>query len=471
MLRVTQKKNTFFSKIFLIGIFTVLFIILSSGFGAIYNLKQSENTLVLADFNPVVEKPVSLDLTPHDSIDINSDGDFISSGFPGTGTEINPYIIEGYFISGTILTGIRIRNTDSFFIIRNCYVDAEKYCIEIHSVAEGTATIINNTCTDSFVGSGIFLVHSSGVTLTNNTCTNNRVGIYLVSSSSCLIKSNFLQGNEIDGIQISIGSNDHIIQNNYFLDNNQFYDSQATDDGKRNKWYDNEKKAGNYWSDLGTKCTYKIGGKAHSKDLYPLNRASDCPNPIVISIISITIPLLCSVIILAIVVPKFAIPFTRNTIIPYYHKRDAERPLRIAQILSCPNCECSIKSSATFCESCDTTIPKRSIFTNLRLKIMESKRNRIIVNVYLTCLLLSIAILPWVIFPGHPHDGWMFYGFCVFLPLLALAHIILLILFRQEIGRMKLMKKIPLMIMNVVCIISIAFSPLWFFFWFMLEVG
>ena len=311
MLKVKMKRKAFFSKMYLVGILIVLLIILSSGSGASYNLKRRVNTQVLADFNQVVEKPVSLDFTPHGPIDIRSDSDFI--GFPGSGTEGNPYIIEGYSIITTALIGIWIRDTSSFFIIRNCYVEADNSGILIFSAAEETATIINNTCTNTLFG--ITVQYSSGVTLTNNTCTNNLNGIYLISSScSCLVTNNLIQENEHYGIRISKNSNDNIIQNNVFIDN-LGGSSQAVDDGKRNKWYDAEKKAGNYWSDLGTKCTYKIDGKAHSKDLYPLNRSSDCPNPTVISIISTVIPLLCSVLILAFVVPKYAIPFTRKTIV------------------------------------------------------------------------------------------------------------------------------------------------------------
>ncbi len=464
MFRVKVKKNTLFSKMFLFGILTVLLIILSCGFGASYNLKRSENTLVLADFNHDVEKPVSLELTPHGPIDINSDGDFITSGFPGIGTETDPYIIEGYSINTTDQYGIRIEYTSSFFIIRNCYVDAENYGISIYSTTEGTATIINNTCTNSLYG--IILRYSSGANITNNTCTNNRGGggISLSSSScSCLVKYNLLQENEGFGVQISRSSDGNIIHHNNFVDNNIWSDSQAQDDGKKNQWYDPELKEGNYWSDLGTKCTYKIDGKANSIDMYPLNRALDCPtNPEVIRIITIVIPLLCSVCVLAFVVPKYAIPFTRNTIIPYYRKRDAERPLRIAKISSCPNCDCIMKSTATFCFSCKTAIPKRSIFTNLRLKIMESKNNRITVNIYLICFLLSIIIAPWVITPGQPSVGWMVYGLFGFLAvLLPLAYIILLVLFCQEIGRMKLWKKVPLIIMSVAFIGAMVSSPWW----------
>ena len=468
MFSAKLNKSTLFSKIILFGIFAVLLITLSNGFGARYYLKQSENNLVLADLNHIVEKPVSLDLTPHEPIDIRSRSGFTS--FPGSGTEINPYIIEGYSIITTDFCGIRIDYTSSFFIIRNCYVDAENYGIRIYNVAEGTATIINNTCTNTLYG--ITIQHSSGVTLTNNTCTNNRVGISL-SSSSCLVKNNLLQGNEHSGIHMSISSNDNIIQNNYFLDNNQFYDSQATDDGRRNKWYDAEKKAGNYWSDLGDQCTYKIEGRARSKDLYPLNRALDCPNPIVISIISIVLPILCTTVILAFIVPKYIIPYSRKTIIPNIRKQRAVSRNQINKLLSCPKCEKSLKSSTAICDSCDAIIPKRNIFTNFRLKIAESKSNRVTAIVYLVSLVLSIIIAPLVIgrYSSYYRYGWLWFGLFGLLPvLLPLACIILLVLFRQEIGRMKLKKKVPLITMSVAFIVAMVTTPLWVMIWLLANI-
>ncbi|MCK4844372.1 MAG: hypothetical protein KAS95_01730 [Candidatus Heimdallarchaeota archaeon] len=44
-------------------------------------------------------QPTSLELTPHDPIEITSDSDF--EVFLGTGTAEDPYIIEGYNITTT----------------------------------------------------------------------------------------------------------------------------------------------------------------------------------------------------------------------------------------------------------------------------------------------------------------------------------------------------------------------------------
>ncbi len=75
-------------------------------------------------------RPNSLELIPHDPIEITSDSDF--EVFPGTGTEIDPYVIEGYNITTTSTRGISIRGTTKYFTIRNCYVDAEENGIHIY---------------------------------------------------------------------------------------------------------------------------------------------------------------------------------------------------------------------------------------------------------------------------------------------------------------------------------------------------
>ena len=126
-------------------------------------------------------------LTPHDPISITSDSGF--EVFPGAGSEEDPYVIEGYSITTTALTGIYITGTTKYFVIRNCYVDAEYYGIFITNVADGTATVINNTCNNSY--RGIYLSSSGSSTIANNTCNNNGYrGIYLSSSGSSTVTNN-----------------------------------------------------------------------------------------------------------------------------------------------------------------------------------------------------------------------------------------------------------------------------------------
>ncbi len=351
-------------------------------------------------------RPTSLGLTPHPPIVIFNDHGL--EFFPGSGTEVDPYVIEGFRITTTADSGIYIDGTTKYFTVRNCYVDARKYGINIDEVADGTAVVINNTFS-TIDGIGIVLSSSSNSIVANNTCSNNNIGINLPSSSNsivanntcsnnniginlwsdyCVVSYNLLQENEGYGIYLGSEADNNIIHHNSFVDNNLGGYSQAIDNGQRNKWYDPKVKEGNHWSNLGDECTYKIDGSAHSKDLFPLNRELSCPNPITVTILSIVLPLLASAAILAFVVPKYGVPYLR--------KRKAERRLRMAKLLSCPNCGEEVKKSSKSCEKCGET--------HLRSKIMmlSDKRlnTKLVINIFL--LVATISFFVASIF------GWMY---------------------------------------------------------------
>ncbi len=585
-----NRRIAFYNKVIIV-IFTAL-LLFSYGLETKTVTLPSNHCQITKEFDHVLENPISFDLTPHSAIWIDSDSDFITYSFPGSGTEIDPYIIENYEIISSSDHGIYINSTTNYFVIRNSYVDAEEYGIYVSNVADETAAVINNTCynndndgislhysgssivanntcnnnnvygiklwfsgsstvsnntcnnnndfgivlvdsgsstvannTCNYNGIGISLYYSGSSTFTNNTCSNNgwgisladsgsstftnnmctnnergislsssgnstftnntcsnnnHYGIFLSDSSSstvsnntcnnnnwdgislyfsnfCNITYNFLQENEGYGVYLSYNaylvysSDNCTIHHNTLVDNNLGGSSQAYDRGEENFWYDPETKEGNYWSDLGSKCTYKIDGKAHSKDLYPLNRAQSCPtNPITMTILSIVLPLLVSVVILAFVVPKYVVPYTRKTIIPYFRRRKAERQDRIAKLLSCPNCGEKVKLSVTLCENCGTTLPER------KLRVLDNKNNRIVI-VYLSLLFLSTAIVPWVIVPGYPGWGWLLFAIFglwgIFLPV---AVIILPILFQSKIGKMRNKYKIPIVILIILAVIAMV---------------
>ncbi|MCG3224321.1 MAG: right-handed parallel beta-helix repeat-containing protein, partial [Candidatus Heimdallarchaeota archaeon] len=138
-------------------------------------------------------------------------------------------------------------------------------------------TLTNNTCNKNYLG--ILLEYTSESNIVNNTCNNNTYGIYLWNSDSCLISYNLLQENIDYGVYLDYTSGYNILHHNIFVDNNQIGGSQAYDSGNNNTWYDVELLEGNYWSDLGTNCTYEIAGQAEAVDQYPLNRSQDCNIP------------------------------------------------------------------------------------------------------------------------------------------------------------------------------------------------
>ncbi len=155
-----------------------------------FSIMRANATTV--SYNP----PSYSSLTPHAPISITSDSDF--EVFPGSGTEVDPYIIEGYNITTTSDEGIYISGTTKYFIVRNCYVDAEDYGIYIYDVADGTATVINNTCSNNN-GYGIYLRYSGSSMVTNNTCSDNDWGIVLSSSISSTVINNTCSNNDWGG--------------------------------------------------------------------------------------------------------------------------------------------------------------------------------------------------------------------------------------------------------------------------------
>ncbi len=215
------------------------------------------------DYSPF--KPL---LTPHDSISITSDIGF--ADFPGSGTAEDPYLIEGYNITTTNSIGIHIADTTKYFTIRYCYVDATDYGIYIDTVAVGTATIANNTCSNN--NYGIFLIYSSFSTVSDNTYSNNDwSGIELSYSDYCVVTYNLLEENENYGVYLYPFSDNNLIHHNNFVDNNLGGISQANDDGVNNYWYDSSINEGNYWSDWSGTGSYAIDGSAGAIDSYPFD--------------------------------------------------------------------------------------------------------------------------------------------------------------------------------------------------------
>ncbi len=134
-------------------------------------------------------------LTEHDPIVIWGDEDFDLYNFPGQGTKEKPYRIEYYNITTERDVGIYLWNTTKYFIIQNCYVNANETGIFIDSVASGTVSIKKNTV-EKNLKHGILIYGSVGPSLSGNICNNNRFGIYIHSSSGPALSDNVCNNNE-----------------------------------------------------------------------------------------------------------------------------------------------------------------------------------------------------------------------------------------------------------------------------------
>ena len=124
------------------------------------------------------------------TIEINSDKDFEKYDFVGSGSEDEPYLIEGLTISDQLFRGISIANTKRHFIIKNCYLFRNLLDgIKIDSIADGTGKIFNNTIQEHSQ-SGILIINSDNITISQNTIIESKYMIWLDNSSNCTIESN-----------------------------------------------------------------------------------------------------------------------------------------------------------------------------------------------------------------------------------------------------------------------------------------
>ncbi len=232
-----------------------------------------------------IEKMIEDDYTPREPIRIDGNDEFhekaAENGWPGDGSEEDPYIIEGYDIDGIFdnfhSSSIFIRNTDVHFEIRkNFLYDAwhpepsrSSGAVSLRNVTNGV--IRNNTIRRSI--RGVILSSSYNNEVINNTLVNNGIGIFVRTSINNTIASNKIDsegGNhwvgislrdsenniiaenlisnydriESRGISTSSGSKNNLIYHNILINN----EVHASDRGN-NTWNKDYPMGGNYWDD------------------------------------------------------------------------------------------------------------------------------------------------------------------------------------------------------------------------------
>ncbi len=144
------------------------------------------------------------------------DSDFVDYQFPGDGSQSNPYRIENYNITTSVINGIYIFATTKHFVIRNCLISATHIGINIENVAKSTATIENCSVIGQFYG--IPVTNSANSTIRDNTLSNNYLGIFVSFSNSTLISDNKCVQNAIYGMRIRESDNCSI-ENNFLKQN------------------------------------------------------------------------------------------------------------------------------------------------------------------------------------------------------------------------------------------------------------
>ena len=190
---------------------------------------------ILSSNAHIIEKDASL-LNPsenHAPIRINGNDEFLPENgvTGGSGTEVDPYIIENWVIvsDGSASEGIFINNTDAYFIIRNCTIQGFNHPdefyqgIEFSEVTHGRIEdtkvsesaigiyirysaeneIENCMCFNCPVypdGYGIEIFRSTNITIVSSTCYNMSYGISLSHSSDIILQKTKCYNNTQSGV-------------------------------------------------------------------------------------------------------------------------------------------------------------------------------------------------------------------------------------------------------------------------------
>jgi len=146
------------------------------------------------------------DYEVHDPILITSDDDFETQGWPGNGSIIDPYVIEGLWIERVYgVRSIVVSSTTVDFIIRNCYIEPDTYGIQLGLTGsvEGSILIQNNTVNGDGDGVGISLGGVINATIIQNIVYDCYAGISVSN-------------------HISTETANHVIDNNTCFDNSLY---------------------------------------------------------------------------------------------------------------------------------------------------------------------------------------------------------------------------------------------------------
>lgn len=178
----------------------------------------------------------------HDPIDIGDNTEFTNaSGVVwGSGTQSDPYIIEGWEIDISddhAIDGIRIWDTDAHFIVRDVYIHsivaAANSGISLHSTANGTImnvslegpaagvscpSFVNNTVVEKCIirncTTGCAVYDSHNISVVNNTFSGNEYGLQFADGDNITASGNSFAANTWRSIDISRVNDSVVLDNN-----------------------------------------------------------------------------------------------------------------------------------------------------------------------------------------------------------------------------------------------------------------
>lgn len=151
---------------------------------------------------------------PHGPISITDNQDFVAQGWPGSGTRVNPYVIENLSIeeSGYDYC-ISVENTDAHFVMKNCRLSGS---VRFSNVVNGDledslvfgivdlewshdCIILNNTISpESLADALIYVSESDLINVSNNIISpgiQSEFGVRFAVSDNCVLSRNVVKGN------------------------------------------------------------------------------------------------------------------------------------------------------------------------------------------------------------------------------------------------------------------------------------
>jgi len=176
----------------------------------------------------------------HDVVRIDSNTDFKTQGWPGTGDAADPFVIEGLIINASGKgAAIYVGNVTVPFVIRDNYLfgasgnSKEFYWdagIAVRTVNQ--FTIKDNVIEDND-GHGIHVSGSAAGDSIGNIIRGNGIGMYLTMSFNNRITDNTFIDNDRLGLDLNVEAGNNMVYSNNFVDNNGG-EVQASDTGFRN---------------------------------------------------------------------------------------------------------------------------------------------------------------------------------------------------------------------------------------------
>jgi nitrous oxidase accessory protein NosD len=167
-------------------------------------------------------------MTIKSPIRIDNDTALASNASSGTGTNVDPYILENWEIDGYGYNyALYIGNTTEYFVVRNCTINGTSVAvswpyfgscgIQFQSIASGTANITNCSIYDC-ITYGIHTNNTDSVMMFDNTIWNCTLrGINIDDGDNFDIESNTIYGNmtTVLGVSFNTLSDDSTLAYNY----------------------------------------------------------------------------------------------------------------------------------------------------------------------------------------------------------------------------------------------------------------